>query len=160
MTTYFVTVGSNEYKVDIQENQFRVNGELLDVKLKRLNEQGLFLLQQGTKQLEVVMQPREENQVSVVVDRRHMTVQVEKRDGVQKRKLVAGGDLNAPMPGTILEVRVHDGDLVEKGDVVAVMESMKMQMEIRAPIKGRIRKVVVKPGMKVEKGAVLVQVLE
>lgn len=160
MTTYFVTVGSNQYRVDIHNDQFQVNGELLDVKMRRLNEQGLFLLQQGTRQLELVMQPREQNQFSVLVDRRHMTVQVEKKEGPAPKKLPTAGALSAPMPGTIIEIRVSEGQQVSKGDVVAVMESMKMQMEIRSPVAGTIIKIAVKPGNKVEKGAALVQVLE
>jgi biotin carboxyl carrier protein len=160
MTTYFVTVGANEYKVDIQNGQFFVNGEPLDVKVRRLNEQGLFLLQQGNRQLEVVMNPRDQNQVSVVVDRRHMTVQVTRGEGPRTKKTVAGGALSAPMPGTVIEIRVKEGQAVEKGDVIAVMESMKMQMEIRSPVKGVIKKVLTRAGAKVEKGSALAQVLE
>lgn len=160
MTTYFVTVGSNEYKVDIQSDQFLVNGEPMDVKVRRLNEQGLFLLQQGNHRLEVVMQPREQNQVSVVVDRRHMTIQVARGEGQRMKKVGTGGALSAPMPGTVIEIRVKEGQAVEKGDVIAVMESMKMQMEIHSPMKGLIKKVLTKPGARVEKGTVLAQVFE
>jgi biotin carboxyl carrier protein len=160
LTTYFVTVGSNEYKVDIQSDQFLVNGEPLDVKVRRLNEQGLYLLQQGNQRLEVVMKPREQNQVSVVVDRRHMTIQVARGEGQRVKKTGAGGALSAPMPGTVIEVRVKESQSVEKGDVIAVMESMKMQMEIRSPVKGVIKKLLTKPGAKVEKGTVLAQLIE
>jgi biotin carboxyl carrier protein len=160
LTTYFVTVGSNEYKVDIQSDQFLVNGEPLDVKVRRLNEQGLYLLQQGNQRLEVVMKPREQNQVSVVVDRRHMTIQVARGEGQRVKKTSTGGALSAPMPGTVIEVRVKESQSVEKGDVIAVMESMKMQMEIRSPVKGVIKKLLTKPGAKVEKGTVLAQLIE
>jgi biotin carboxyl carrier protein len=160
MTTYFVIVGSTEYQVDISSDKFLVNGEPMDVKMRRLNEQGLFLLEQGNRQLEVVMSPREQNQVSVVVDRRHMTIQVARGEGQRVRKAAAGGALSAPMPGTVLEFKVKEGQTVEKGDVIAVMESMKMQMEIRTPVKGMIKKLMAKPGGKVEKGAALAQVVE
>jgi len=160
MTTYFVTVGANEYKVDIQSDQFIVNGEPIDVKVRRLNEQGLYLLQQGNRQLEVVMNPREQNQVSVVIDRRHMTIQVARGEGQRVKKPGAGGALSAPMPGTVIEMRAKEGQAVDKGDVIAIMESMKMQMEIRTPIKGVIRKIFARPNMKVEKGTVLAQVIE
>jgi pyruvate carboxylase subunit B len=160
MTTYFVTVGANEYKVDIQNDQFLVNGEALDVKVRRLNEQGLYLLQQGNRQLEIVMKPRDQNQVSVVVDRRHMTVQVTRGEGQRVKKATTGGALSAPMPGTVIEIRVKEGQTVEKGDVIAVMESMKMQMEIRSPVKGVIKKVLTRPGTKVDKGTALAQVME
>ena len=160
MTTYFVTVNSNEYKVDIRNDQVLVDGEPMDVKIRRLNEQGLFLLQQGNRRLEVVMQPREQNQVSVVVDRRHMTIQVARGESQKQKKNLMGGALSAPMPGVVIEVRAQEGQTVNKGDVIAVMESMKMQMEIRSPIGGEIQKILVKPGAKVVKGAILAQLIE
>ena len=160
MTTYFVTVNSNEYKVDIRNDQVLVDGEPMDVKIRRLNEQGLFLLQQGNRRLEVVMQPRDQNQVSVVVDRRHMTIQVARGESQKQKKSLMGGALSAPMPGVVIEVRAQEGQAVNKGDVIAVMESMKMQMEIRSPIGGEIQKILVKPGAKVVKGAVLAQLIE
>ena len=160
MTTYFVTVNSNEYKVDIRNDQVLVDGEPMDVKIRRLNEQGLFLLQQGNRRLEVVMQPRDQNQVSVVVDRRHMTIQVARGESQKQKKSLMGGALSAPMPGVVIEVRAQEGQTVNKGDVIAVMESMKVQMEIRSPIGGEIQKILVKPGAKVVKGAILAQLIE
>jgi biotin carboxyl carrier protein len=160
MATYFVTVNSNEYKVDIRNDQVLVDGEPMDVKIRRLNEQGLFLLQQGNRRLEVVMQPRDQNQVSVVVDRRHMTIQVARGESQKQKKSLMGGALSAPMPGVVIEVRAQEGQAVNKGDVIAVMESMKMQMEIRSPIGGEIQKILVKPGAKVVKGAILAQLIE
>jgi len=160
MTTYFVTVNSNEYKVDIRNDQVLVDGEPMDVKIRRLNEQGLFLLQQGNRRLEVVMQPRDQNQVSVVVDRRHMTIQVARGESQKQKKSVMAGALSAPMPGVVIEVRAQEGQTVNKGDVIAVMESMKMQMEIRSPLGGEIQKILVKPGAKVVKGAILAQLIE
>jgi biotin carboxyl carrier protein len=50
------------------------------------------------------------------------------------------------MSGKVLELRVGVGDRVEEGMVVAVVESMKMQIEIRAPVEGLVEKVLVKQG--------------
>ena len=50
------------------------------------------------------------------------------------------------MAGKILEVKVSEGDLVEEGAVLAVVESMKMQIEVKAPLRGRIETVLVKEG--------------
>lgn len=48
-------------------------------------------------------------------------------------------DLVAPLPGLLVEVRVTDGQCVQRGDVVAVLESMKMNLELRAPRSGTVR---------------------
>jgi len=66
------------------------------------------------------------------------------------------GALDAPMPGKILEVRVAEGDAVEAGQPLVVLEAMKMENELRAAIDGVIERVSVKAGDAVEKGATLV----
>ena len=51
---------------------------------------------------------------------------------------VAGTQVNAPMPGNILDVRVHDGAAVAEGDVLCILEAMKMENEILAPHAGTV----------------------
>lgn len=65
--------------------------------------------------------------------------------------------LVAPMPGLIVRVTVAEGDEVQAGQGVVVMEAMKMENELRAAGKGRVKRVLVAPGTAVEKGAVLVE---
>ena len=69
----------------------------------------------------------------------------------------ASGDILAPMPGAVLEVLVAAGDRVERGQTVALMESMKMELTITAPRNGTVRRVAVTPGQQVERGMRLVE---
>ncbi len=67
----------------------------------------------------------------------------------------AGGEtVNAPMPGNILDIKVANGAAVKKGDVLVILEAMKMENEIVAPCDGTVNVVVTK-GAAVETGAVL-----
>ena len=67
----------------------------------------------------------------------------------------AGGEsVNAPMPGNILDIKVSNGAAVKKGDVLIILEAMKMENEIVAPCDGTVNVVVTK-GASVETGAVL-----
>ncbi len=65
-------------------------------------------------------------------------------------------EIKAPMPGLVLDLRVSEGDKVQKGDPVLVLEAMKMENIIKSPADGIIKKINVKKGIAVEKNQVLV----
>lgn len=64
--------------------------------------------------------------------------------------------INSPMPGNILSVKASAGQAVKKGDVLMILEAMKMENEICAPQDGTIASVQVSAGDSVESGDVLV----
>ena len=68
----------------------------------------------------------------------------------------AGEVVAAPMPGNILKVNVSQGQTVKAGDVLVVLEAMKMENEIMAPRAGSVAQVVVSKGAVVDTGAALV----
>ena len=74
---------------------------------------------------------------------------------VDPADVVAEGSLLAPMPAAVISVAVTDGQHVTKGDVVVVLEAMKMQHTITAPTDGVVSGLSVTPGSQVESGAVL-----
>jgi biotin carboxyl carrier protein len=70
--------------------------------------------------------------------------------------VVEGEAIRAPMPGRIVNVLVQVGDAVEAGDVVIILEAMKMENELRAPRKGTVTSVLVKKGDPAEGGQLLI----
>ena len=67
----------------------------------------------------------------------------------------AGEQVTAPMPGTILKVNVTQGAAVKKGDILVVLEAMKMENEILAPKDGTVAQLAVAKGSTVDTGALL-----
>jgi biotin carboxyl carrier protein len=106
--------------------------------------------------------------IEVVVDgwRFEVDLEPEARAALRDRATRARGDkvrggpleLRAIIPGRVLSVDVADGDAVEAGQRVLVVEAMKMQNELRSPRAGTIRGVAVGPGQTVELGDILLVV--
>ena len=68
----------------------------------------------------------------------------------------SGDAVTAPMPGAILKVNVQNGQAVKEGEVLVVLEAMKMENEILAPKSGTVTQVLVSKGSTVDTGAALV----
>ncbi|MCW3117543.1 MAG: biotin carboxyl carrier protein [Chitinophagaceae bacterium] len=75
--------------------------------------------------------------------------------GSASNKLVK--EIRAPMPGLVLEIAITDGQEVNEGDKILILQAMKMENSIIIHTRAKIRKVVVTAGQAVEKGQVLVE---
>lgn len=74
-------------------------------------------------------------------------------------RAVAGDDaVTAPMPGLVLGIRVKEGEKVQAGQVLLLMEAMKMENEIKAPFTGTVSRVLVREGDSIGEGDRLVEV--
>lgn len=75
------------------------------------------------------------------------------------RAVPAGaGAVTAIMPGKIIRILVQEGDQVAEGDVICILEAMKMENELKAPKSGTVKEIHVQPGQDVESGAVLAEI--
>jgi acetyl-CoA/propionyl-CoA carboxylase, biotin carboxylase, biotin carboxyl carrier protein len=80
------------------------------------------------------------------------------RDRLERAGQAAGDAIRAPMQGTVIRVEVSDGDEVTAGQLLAVVEAMKMENPLRAPHPGRVTALHVAPGDTVAQGATLCQI--
>ena len=71
-------------------------------------------------------------------------------------ELATGTSVNAPMPGNILKVNVSVGQAVKEGEILVILEAMKMENEIMAPKAGTVKQVLVSKGSSVSTDAPLV----
>ena len=160
MSLYTVTIEDRIYKVNISGDHCTVNGEAVDARMLPLNRNGLHVLHHGTQAYEVFLSNQEADTYQMLMlGGRRIVTQITSR---LKKHLKAGEECNvgclaAPMHGLVVDVPIHAGDTVEKGQTLVVLESMKMQMQLRSPRSGKVAKVAVQTGSQVEKGALLVQ---
>lgn len=89
-----------------------------------------------------------------IVDERAKTVQ---RLVGRPPVTASDGSVRAPMPGLVLRIEVAEGQSVDAGAGLVVLEAMKMENEIRAPAAGVVRRILVSQGQAVEKGSTLLE---
>jgi biotin carboxyl carrier protein len=159
--TYEVSIDGENHRLELSRAEglwnCRVDGREVEVDAV-LARPDVLSLRIGNKAYEVKCER--------VVGEMHLWVgsarfAVEVRDPRSLRGRVRAVDdhgpknLTAPMPGRIVRVLVKQGDEVEAGAGVVVMEAMKMQNEIKSPKKGTIQKIMVSEGAAVNSGDVL-----
>jgi len=160
MAIYRVNVGNREYVVEVSDDQVSVDGMPIKASLTPLNNGGLVLLRRDNHARELHIRAQGNSAYAVMVNGRHLVAQVEKANGKSHRssETVNGGTVKAPMPGMVVDVLVKEGQAVDSGEPLVVLESMKMQMQLRSPMAGYVSKVAAQNRAQVDKGALLVQV--
>lgn len=160
MSLYNVLIGKKEYQINITPDKTTVNGKQLEIDLISLNNNGLHLLKQGDQALEIYLSEMKKGMLAVQVGRQTLEARVENFQQRIRRSVVKStdSDLSAPMPGVVVDVLVEAGQKVSQGETLVLLESMKMQMQMRAPIAGRVNRIAVIPGQEVEKDALLVAI--
>jgi biotin carboxyl carrier protein len=106
---------------------------------------------------------RQGQKVSVWLDGEVYTFEIadpRQRESSQGSAAASGGAVKAQMPGKVLQVSVKEGDQVQAGDNLLLMESMKMELAMDAPVSGTVTKVEVTPEQMVSQGDLLVEIEE
>ncbi len=155
-TTFDVEVLGETIKIDgkdfiadilpLQGNKFHtlMGNRSYNVEVIKFNpEEKKVILKINGKTLEVSLK----DQLDLLLDKMGMSEQTS-----DKLK-----DLKAPMPGLILDVCVQEGQTVEKGDKLLVLEAMKMENVIKASGSGVVKKLKAQKGLSVEKNALLIE---
>lgn len=153
-----------EVKLDLSNNRGTVNGEEREFRLVR-KENGRHLLRLGTKLYVIDNIQYDKNEVEFTINGEwsRVTVRDEQdllldRLGFKTAAELDEGELKAPMPGKILKLLVEEGDNVELGDPVAILEAMKMENELKAPQAGVISGIAVEEGDSVEKNVLILEI--
>ena len=162
---YVITVEGKTYEIELDRGgRVWINNEPYDVDLTSVDglpEYSLLLDHRSYEtHVESGTDSDDEETVMVVAGRPYRTQVKTGRRKAKKAKGESGqagsGKVKAPLPGLVVSLPVKEGQLVEEGDVVAVLESMKMNLELRAPRGGLVEAVHGVQGAEVKQGDVLV----
>ena len=164
---YFAKVDDQEFVIEVgHEDQIIVNDEPYEIDFQQMPDSGVTSLIIGNHSFEAVV---EEIDGSWQVLIRGDLYEVDVDDERSRRLASARGDLMAadgevavrsPMPGIVIAVSVSEGQNVSKGDKVVILESMKMENELRAPRDGIISHIRIEVGASVDKDQVLVVITD
>ena len=163
---YITTIDEQEFTVEIiDEKHVSVNGKVYEIDFESVAGQPVYSLIVDGRSHESYIYPGDDNW-QVLMRGRLYPVKVE--DEREKRLRAAAGagvaetgefHLRAPMPGLVVAVPVTEGQVVKRGQVILILESMKMQNELKAPRDGTIGRIRVRPGESVEQKQTLLSVL-
>ena len=123
---YVVNVNGKEYRVKMDGQKAIVNDELIEVDIKAIKK-------------------AEKNEKKKAKEEKPSSASSDDFDGV----------LRSPLPGAVISVKVKEGDEVSDGDVVLILDSMKMEVEVKTYNPGEIININVRPGDQIKTGDAL-----
>lgn len=164
---YIATVNHREFTIEIDPDKgILIDGEPQEIDFRRLPSGGVTSLLMNHRSISAVVEEREDHwEVLIEGDLYAVNVQDERAYRLGKMRstgLTVNGEavVTSPMPGIIIAVPVAVGDVVQHGDKVIILESMKMENELRAPCTGIITHVHTAAGMSVEKDQPLIGITQ
>ncbi len=162
---YITTIGDQKFVIDInREGEITLNGEVINADLRQTLDPTFYSIIMGNRSHDVRINPGEGSYtVQISGEAYEVVVQDERTARLAGVKSTLGGAagevvLKAPMPGVIVDVLVTEGQEVKRGEVVIVLESMKMQNEFKTPRDGKVHAVRVSKGDRVEQNAIMVTI--
>ncbi len=166
MVRYRVVVEGRTYEIEVgPEGQVWVDRRPVRVDLEGMDGNSLCSLLVEHRSYEAQVELTEDGESQIIVAGRPYRARLEEGclsalPFAPRRKGAGSEDphpqeIRAPLPGLLVEVRVRPGERVAEGDVVAVLESMKMHLELRAPRTGVVRALFASADREVAQGETL-----
>jgi pyruvate carboxylase subunit B len=160
---YHVTIAGETVVVDLDGTRVSVDGREVEARLAGSGELRHLLL--DGRSVTLLARPGEESgQWALQLDGRNLVTEAvdERTRAIRSMTGTTSAgrgahNVKAPMPGLIVRVEVAEGEVVQPGQGVVIMEAMKMENELKADGGGVVARVRVAPGQAVEKGTVLVE---
>jgi biotin carboxyl carrier protein len=154
---YITTVGEKEFVVEvIDEHRLVIQNQIVHIDFHPVSDQPVYSLLINGKSYEAYVFPTE-NSWQVLLHGKQYAAKVE--DERERRLRAASSEksasgkefhLKAPMPGLVVTIVVEEGQKVQKGELLVILESMKMQNELKSPRDGTVSRIRIASGESVE----------
>jgi len=162
---YQTIVNGQTFDIEINEDgRVLVNGEVRAVDFRALRQGELYSILLDHRSYEAVVDERDDLYHVLLAGDMYEVQVTDERSRRLASAFMAFGDtggevsVRAPMPGLIVRVPVSEGEPVSKGQTVAILESMKMENELKSPRDGTVHHIHARAGENVEQNKVLVTI--
>lgn len=160
---YITTINEKTFEIELRsDGTMLVNGEPRSYDFLSLGEH-LYSIIMDNQSHEAVVEHEDGHHYGVMIGGKlYDAVVMDERSQLLANRhggeFVDSGEISiaAPMPGLVVDILVHEGQEVTKGETLVILESMKMQNELKAPRDGTVQRVSIKVGESVEQKRVMV----
>ena len=162
--TFRALIDDRSFDISFEEGALTVNGTPMEYSFEPVGANYFSLLIDG-RSVPVVVTPLDNDRLRVSIDGTTKTVRVQdehdlllERFGLAAAAEAGEHEIRAPMPGLVLSVMVAEGQSVQEGDSLLVLEAMKMENELQAPAAGVVQTIHVAADEAVDKDALLIEI--
>jgi acetyl/propionyl-CoA carboxylase alpha subunit len=159
---YLTIIGDKQFTLDINRNgEITLDGQVMNVDMRQMLDTTMYSVIINGVSHDVRMREGDGTYLAELNgDIFEVVVEDERTRRLAGLKggpgaITGEAVIKAPMPGVVIDVPVKPGQEVQQGDIVLILESMKMQNEFKAPRAGKVHTLRVAPGDKVEQGTVM-----
>ena len=165
MNKYVVNInGKRKKNVKLRNSHAEVDGKNVEYEILSKNKNQIIVKIDG-KIYNAVYSRKGEEKIQMLANGQNFDLEVltdlqnrAKEYQAEKRRNSGELQVAASMPGLVLKINVSEGDEVNEGDTLFILEAMKMENEIKAESSGKVKEIKVKQGDAVEKGAVILTI--
>ena len=162
---YIATIGDQEFTVDVnREGEVIVDGTSYTVDIQGVDSHSLYSIIINGRSYDIFIDEVDEDYLVVLwgglFEVKVQDERTRRLAGLRRGPVAPVGEvlIKAPMPGVVVELPVSEGQPVETGDIVVVLESMKMQNEFKSPRNGVVHNVRVRMGDRVDQNQIMVTI--
>lgn len=153
------------FDIQKKDNQWNINGNAVKADIKwQADEQASIILDNKSYNAQIEKVDKELKEMVLKIDGQRFTLNIKEdidllldKMGINLSAMQKAAPLKAPMPGLILKILVEQGQTVQKGDGLLILEAMKMENVLKASAAATIKSIKVEEKTAVEKGTILIE---